>query len=1263
MPEITYIDFDLLILPVAAGFQARVLASPAGEANCIFQQPFTAQELALFQAGVARGARHLGIETTSNGTDLETIKTLGGKLFNAVFQGEVLKCLHVSLYEAERNNNVGLRIRLRLNEVPALAQIPWEYLYQSDLNRFLVTSNKTPVVRYLEMSETIPSITVTAPLRVLVMISEPQERPLDVETEWQGLQQALGGLEKQGLLKLDRIPATLKALQDALQNGYHVLHFIGHGGFTTGQSEGQEGEQDGLLLFETQQERHEITGQQLGALLHDAHLSLVLLNACEGARASGSNPFSGVAQHLMQQGVAAVIAMQDKITDQAAIEFSYSFYQAIAAGDAIDTALAAARKALFAVGNNLEWGIPVLHMRDSDARLFKLKPREVEPDKLLRVGDYLRPQTNMPAPAAHVPVALPQFIAREQQWQALEQAWTAGQAVLLVGEHGLGKSRLIQEFASSKGKFVMVRAIVLEANDPNATLTRILYELLAHQPDLEIEHWVTQELARIMPEFGAAPSTQNDKPRFLRAIDWLFERLLNSDTTFILEDLDLADNASLEVLLHALRRFWGQTSTRICCTFSELPEGISNLLLESVNARKATIIELDPFTPTEITAFLQHLQQPKLEPEQITAFATMLEQAKQANPGNILESLNLWVAAGAQGPLQDQQQTIALMRQQFKQLSDDAQLLAACFALIGVDLNLAGKVLETNPLKLSKSMGELKDAKLISNAEFANDWVRDVVLEETDDAIEVYMHQMSAQALESMGGRPAVIAMHWQAANDPVRAAPQWRKAAEAAETTFQFVEGAKLYKQASEAFAQAQIPEQQTKMLKKQSELTFHFAPKACEEILDQMLALVNTPFRIAGTLQAKAEYYYRVGNAAEAEKAALKGCEQAELSGDLQQRTTLLIMLGVAYWMQMRLTDAIKTYNKALEVCELWGDLEAKGTLLMNLGLVHSLKNQYTESSHQYEQAIQIFAQLKDDIRQADVYTNMGASLREQGKAQAALVPLQSAMKIYQTTNGKDNERRVLTQLAEAYRDLAEYKTAMECISKALEIVLETGVSQARIREVRGHILMFLGDFEQAQTDLDQAFELANNDDMRARVLFKKIRLWEWLDREPKAIFDVAKKHMQKTEDQSLLFQCLLFEGMAKPSITGLKQLQKALKLTQKSNLGGLEIIARSQLAQRLLGLSQFAEALKYSQTAIQMFKDLSPTGSYIGEVMWVNVMILQGLNDTKATKQLKKTRAWVQNVAENQTPLENREGFLFKNVTNRAILNANNADLIPS
>ena len=96
------------------------------------------------------------------------------------------------------------------------------------------------------------------------------------------------------------------------------------------------------------------------------------MNACEGARQSLEDPFSGVAQNLCQQRLPAVVAMQFEISDDAAKTFAGEFYSAIADGFPVDAAVSESRKAMVLECRGQEWATPVLYMRSSDGNLFEL---------------------------------------------------------------------------------------------------------------------------------------------------------------------------------------------------------------------------------------------------------------------------------------------------------------------------------------------------------------------------------------------------------------------------------------------------------------------------------------------------------------------------------------------------------------------------------------------------------------------------------------------------------------------------------------------------------------------------------------------------------------------------------------------------------------------------------------------------------------------------------------------------------------------------
>ncbi len=378
MEELTYLDFDLMIERSESGYRVRIINSPAGQADANIEWPFSDLEIENFLLRIGntrRGVRRL------ESTEMKAAREFGGALFNAVFDDEVRGRLRSSLSDARRQG-AGLRFRLHLTDVPELADLPWEYLYDSNLDEFLVLSVQTPLIRYIDLPRRTEPLTVELPLRILVMISSPSDYPeLDVEQEFDTLVRGLGNLQRRGVVKLVRLEkATLAGLQRQLRKDeYHIFHYIGHGGF-------DEQAQDGVLLLEDDKGRgRPVSGRYLGTLLHDQRLMrMAVLNACEGARTSRTDPFAGVAHSLVQKGIPAVIAMQFEITDEAAITLASEFYGAMADGYPVDASLSEARKAIFAQNNDVEWGKPVLYMRSPDGRIFTPKagaipPPEAEP--------------------------------------------------------------------------------------------------------------------------------------------------------------------------------------------------------------------------------------------------------------------------------------------------------------------------------------------------------------------------------------------------------------------------------------------------------------------------------------------------------------------------------------------------------------------------------------------------------------------------------------------------------------------------------------------------------------------------------------------------------------------------------------------------------------------------------------------------------------------------------------------------------------------
>ena len=378
-----YSEFRLRIdRGLSAGTYRVVATGPSGEALGRFKLPFSDMELENFVLKVGRTRRG---KRRVESPEMELAKDFGGKLFTSLFDGDVKELFRSSFADA-RTENRGLRITLSLTGAPELSQVPWEYLY--DHPSFMSISTWTPIVRYLDLPKAKRPLQIALPLRIIGVVSAPSDaEPIDVASEKAKLGQALAPLVQSGAVAIDWLETpTLRALQRQLrQADYHVLHYIGHGGYD------READ-DGVVLFEDDLGRsRRITGVQLGTILQDeVSLRLAVLNACEGGRSSMEDPFSGVATSLIEREIPAVIGMQFEITDRSAIVFASEFYAALADGYPVDSAMAEARKAIYADENDVEWATPVLFMRVQDGLLFEVPAhapaREQKPDPTVAVA-------------------------------------------------------------------------------------------------------------------------------------------------------------------------------------------------------------------------------------------------------------------------------------------------------------------------------------------------------------------------------------------------------------------------------------------------------------------------------------------------------------------------------------------------------------------------------------------------------------------------------------------------------------------------------------------------------------------------------------------------------------------------------------------------------------------------------------------------------------------------------------------------------------
>ena len=389
MATYVYDDFRLTFTARDDGsFDVLAADADGGIAVGVFSLPLTEAELeqAVLDVATARAAARRTRKATpvpeapppttatitrdvgGSGPPPVDVERLGRLIAEALFNGEIGTAYESARARAETRNH-GLRLSLALAAAPALLSVPWEFLYRPP--RFLASQRRSPLVRVLDASRMASPPTVERSVRVLGVVASPRDLPpLDVGAERERMERALAPVRTLGRVELEWLePASPGGLRRALRDGtYHVVHYVGHSDFT------EHG--DGILYLEGADGNSVRVDETLFAnLLSDqATLRLVVLNSCEGARTTLTDPYAGVATTLVRLGVPAVVAMQFEISDGAAILFAEELYtNLIGRQDPIDAAIGEARKAIYAEIDSVEWATPVLFLSDPNIELFRFE--------------------------------------------------------------------------------------------------------------------------------------------------------------------------------------------------------------------------------------------------------------------------------------------------------------------------------------------------------------------------------------------------------------------------------------------------------------------------------------------------------------------------------------------------------------------------------------------------------------------------------------------------------------------------------------------------------------------------------------------------------------------------------------------------------------------------------------------------------------------------------------------------------------------------
>jgi DNA-binding SARP family transcriptional activator/tetratricopeptide (TPR) repeat protein len=883
-------------------------------------------------------------------------------------------------------------------------------------------------------------------------------------------------------------------------------------------------------------------------------------------------------------------------------------------------------------------------------------------------------QLDTPHGAARaVPVSVlrpPRLIGRQQEWRALQDAWARRAAALVIGEAGMGKTRLVGDFAAAQPGVQTVTARPGDARAPYAVLSRLLQGLLPLL-DTPLRAGDAQELARLLPSLGSPPPGEPDvqagQARLLTAAQALLARAREPDarhgvTGIVIDDLQFADVASVEAIQHLIG-----SGPSLCwllaCRPVELPAETRALCDELRQAHAALELHLLPLAEAQVGELIESLCIDGLD---APALAARLTRHTGGNPMFLLETLKAMVvqpgavAITGAGPLPAVGSVTDLIQRRITRLSVDAVRLARCAAVTGQDFSseLASQVLGVRPLDMADAWNELEDAQVFRGGAFAHDLIYEAALASVPAPIATLLHGQIARYLESRGHAPARVAQHWLDAGERERGAEALLTAAKEAGQLLRLREQAELLERA--ACVLRALGERRRcfeVLLQLQQVLSGVGSAEQRKQVFDGLLSVVDTPEERHAAMIERATGLFNLGRWNEGLEAARAAVDDAvnRHATDLmtaEARTRLaggLSILGQTDEAEQQFRLARPAMSAHPDRQERAGFMAEFATFLDNIG-----RNREARIEHQA--ALDAARLCKDMSMLCDILANLGVSYMDSGLPRLAAQALEESVRTRRVHELHPSSGTTLLTLGQVLRSTGEYSASMTHTEAQRQLWMNERPSLLCVCD---HSLatsyLHLGQIARAQQVIHAS---AVGDDLspglRAKFLVIRARLAKALGQPPALLLAQADALITPDLVHGSYWRQLELEwSLALEPAEALARAREVLAVTERGEQFGAQISTHTRCAAAALRVPDAAAALAHARQALDLLGVYDPDDLYRAEVGWVAWKALDAAQERSAPAVLEQTVAWVLETERLHVPEVFRESFRLRNRVNRELL----------
>jgi serine/threonine protein kinase/tetratricopeptide (TPR) repeat protein len=738
-------------------------------------------------------------------------------------------------------------------------------------------------------------------------------------------------------------------------------------------------------------------------------------------------------------------------------------------------------------------------------RLLAFEPRQrighadLVAARLLRLGATKEAALSGPRPRAYL--YRPRTAGREEQLRSLKQLLKrlqagSGGAVLIGGESGVGKTRLLMELAQHARRerlLVLNGECLPDGGSPLEAMRRPLQQVADRCRELglaEAERLFGLRgkiLAPYEPALAALPGQEAHREpaelppeaarvRLYGAVAQTLSALAEArPVLLLLDDLQWMDELSLgllEFLLKSLQR----APTRLLVLGAYRIEEAAARVQKLLAAPGVLQSKLTRLAPEAVGVMVGDMLAVERPPE---PFVQFLARQSEGNPFFVAEFLRTAVAEGIlyrdqegrwQGAREGKEETTEeayealplphsvreLVGRRLDGLEAGSRQIADAAAVLGreVDRNLLARVARVEENEALEALNELLLRQILEEDQaqrlrFVHDKIREVAYERLGRRLRRRLHRAAAEALEERtaeepGEHAAALGQHWEKAGSRAKARQWYLAAARHAKRRHALDEAERLYRASLRLFDE---PAPET--VQARNELGFDVlriqgrirqAIKEHRKALQESRAMQDRA-AMATSLRGLGWNHYALGQIEEACAVYEQALAIAREAKDRAIEGNILTCLALAHADQGRHEQARRLYEQAIRIDRERRDKHSEGNDLGNLAIISASEGRLEEASALLGQALSLQRAIRNRLAEGVILTNLAALHQQQGRLEQALPLCEQALAIHRETGHRSFEGVALSNLAELYADLGPLEQARTLYDQALTLHRELG------------------------------------------------------------------------------------------------------------------------------------------------------------------------------------------------------------------------------